>query len=113
MRPFFSRIPTKTYKDFHTFASHTEATEFLVHHDALCLIIKGREHILNAIKLRCPDSCGDIFTINLDRSVGKSWRCFIEGKKISVSPSIWRTEDCGAHFTLRNNNIYLYDKSRW
>lgn len=62
-----------------------------------------------ALVLRCPDGCGEILTINLDRRVGKAWRLYRTARGISLYPSVWRQTGCKSHFVLWENHIFWDD----
>ncbi len=106
---FFLSKPAKSYKGLYFFSSNDEALQFLQENDQLCLVRRGG---LRTLKMKCPDKCGDIITVNLDPKVGKSWRVLIKNDALSVSPSVWRMNACGAHFSIRNSKVYLFGKRK-
>lgn len=55
--------------------------------------------------IRCPDGCGDELSLNLDLRVGKAWRLYERGGRLSLYPSVWRTEGCQSHFIVWNSRI--------
>jgi hypothetical protein len=75
--------------------------------DAL-LIERGRPRWL---LLACPCGCGDEIPINLDARAGKAWRLYRHDRfGVSLYPSVWRDTDCGSHFIIWRNRIYLFGR---
>ena len=66
------------------------------------LVYRG---ILRSVIMACPDACGEIITLNLDRRSGKAWRIYGDPKRISIHPSVWRNSGCRAHFILWQGRI--------
>ena len=64
-----------------------------------------------SIVMACPDGCGEILPINLDRRVGKAWRTYESGQELTVYPSVWRDTGCRAHFIIWRNKILWADGS--
>ncbi len=58
--------------------------------------------------LKCPCSCNDVISLNLDQRAGQSWRIY-NGKddQLSLFPSIWRDSGCLSHFIIRNGHIVM------
>jgi hypothetical protein len=57
----------------------------------------------------CPDGCGDVLTINLDKRSGKAWRTDRRHGGLTVYPSVWRDSGCGAHFIVWRDQILWCD----
>lgn len=56
--------------------------------------------------LRCPCGCGERLGINLMGSCRPTWRIRVTTGRVTLSPSVWVSEDrCGSHFWIRNNRI--------
>jgi len=57
-----------------------------------------------AVKLKCPCGCGEAFVLNL---VGTRplWKARVSKKRLSISPSIWRTTGCKSHFWIISGRI--------
>lgn len=62
-----------------------------------------------ALVMMCPDGCGDVLTVNLDRRSGKAWRIDRRKDKLTVYPSVWRAEGCRAHFIIWRGRILWCD----
>jgi hypothetical protein len=63
--------------------------------------------------LRCPCGCGDDIPINLDRRAGPAWRLYKHPKSgLSLYPSVWRDTDCGSHFVIWRDRIFLFGRGR-
>jgi hypothetical protein len=58
-----------------------------------------------SLVLACPDGCGDILTINLDPRADAAWHCYDAQDDISLYPSIWREDGCGAHFIIWQGQV--------
>jgi hypothetical protein len=85
------------------------------HHDALgalssagdfACVTRGRPR---AVVMMCPDGCGEVLTVNLDARSGKAWRADMRRDELSLYPSVWRDDGCGAHFVVWSNNVYWCD----
>jgi len=59
--------------------------------------------------MNCPDGCGEVLRINLDRRAGKAWRLYRDETGISLYPSVWRDTGCRSHFILWSDGIYWND----
>jgi hypothetical protein len=58
------------------------------------------------IQLRCPCGCGEIILLNLSSSRRPTWRVRTTYLgRVTISPSIWRTEGCKSHFFIRDGKI--------
>jgi hypothetical protein len=53
-----------------------------------------------SVVMLCPDGCGDVITLNLDKRFGRAWGIYGDRKRLSMYPSIWRDNGCRAHFIL-------------
>lgn len=62
-----------------------------------------------SIVMLCPEGCGTVLTINLDRRTGKAWRMYRRDQRISVFPSYWRDDGCECHFIIWQNRILWCD----
>jgi Family of unknown function (DUF6527) len=62
-----------------------------------------------SITLACPDGCGEMLTVNLDRRSGPAWRFYRDADSISIFPSVWRTTGCKSHFIVWRSRIYWCD----
>lgn len=62
-----------------------------------------------SIVMACPDGCGEILPINLDRRVGKAWRTYETGQDLTIFPSVWRDTGCRAHFIVWRDKILWPD----
>jgi hypothetical protein len=59
-----------------------------------------------ALVIKCPDGCGDILLINLDRRSGKAWRLNrTADDKLSLYPSVAKQGGCESHFVVRRSEI--------
>jgi hypothetical protein len=58
------------------------------------------------LAFKCPCGCTQIIQLNLLKDADPRWKFKITvRKKISISPSIWRTTGCKSHFILRNSKV--------
>ena len=56
--------------------------------------------------LLCPCGCGDLIELNLSPPGPPLWRVErIDGQRITMHPSIWRTAGCRSHFWIRDGEI--------
>lgn len=87
------------------------------HHDALAAISSAGDFACvsrgapRAIVMKCPDGCGDTVTVNIDPRSGKAWRADLRDEKLSLYPSVWRDDGCGAHFIVWSNHVFWCDRS--
>lgn len=69
-----------------------------------------RRGVLRSLVLACPDGCGEVLTINLDRRAGPAWRFYTAGGgDFSLFPSVWRETGCESHFILWRSRVYWCD----
>jgi hypothetical protein len=54
----------------------------------------------------CPEGCGAIINLNLLPDDNPCWRLIVDDRgKPTLHPSVWRREECGAHFFMRSGQI--------
>jgi hypothetical protein len=54
----------------------------------------------------CPEGCGAVINLNLLPDDHPCWRLIVDDRgKPTLHPSVWRREDCGAHFFLRSGRV--------
>ncbi|MEO8153469.1 MAG: DUF6527 family protein [Rhizobacter sp.] len=84
-------------------------------HEANDLVAKPGEAVLvhrgvnRSVVMACPDGCGEMLTINLDRRSGPAWRFYQDAAAVSMYPSVWRTTGCKSHFIVWRSRIYCCD----
>ena len=58
------------------------------------------------VALLCPCGCGRVLQMNLLPDERPCWSVIQNADgTVTLSPSVWRTKDCGSHFWLRNGRI--------
>jgi hypothetical protein len=62
--------------------------------------------------MKCPDGCGEIVSVNLDRRSGPAWRLYKRRELWSLFPSVDKPAGCGSHFILSYGKIIWMD-SDW
>lgn len=87
-------------------ASQGEALARLSSPADIVLVERG---VPRSAVMRCPDGCGELLTINLDRRTGKAWRFYDRDNGVSLYPSVWRTTGCRSHFIIWEGGIYWND----
>lgn len=68
-----------------------------------------RRGVDRSLTMLCPDGCGETLTINLDRRAGPAWRLYVDGRAVSLFPSVWRHTGCCSHFIVWKSHIYWCD----
>lgn len=54
----------------------------------------------------CPCGCNNVIHLNLLKNANPCWKFNVTiKKKISISPSVWRTTGCKSHFIVENSKI--------
>jgi len=57
--------------------------------------------------MMCPCACGERLNVNLMRTADPNWTLSTRRGKVSLSPSIWVSDDkCGSHFWLIENGVF-------
>lgn len=84
----------------------SEAVPKLVVPGDYVVVVRG---VPRSIVMACPDGCGEILPINLDRRVGKAWRIYETGQDLTIFPSVWRDTGCRAHFIVWRDKILWPD----
>jgi hypothetical protein len=69
------------------------------------IVIRAQPRLL---VLRCPCGCDQDVAVNLDERAGRAWRMYQNTQGVTLFPSVWRDTDCGSHFIIWNNLIYLF-----
>lgn len=87
-------------------SSRTDADDFLEEPGDGVLVRRG---VLRSLVLACPDGCGDVLTVNLDKRAGPAWRIYRNRRGLSVYPSIWRESGCESHFIVWRSKILWCD----
>lgn len=66
-----------------------------------------------SVALLCPCGCSETIHLSLLSGDSPSWTLRLEGrfKLPTISPSIWRTKGCRAHFVLRQGEIVWFKSS--
>lgn len=88
--------------------------EVTQHHEALIGLEAAGDAVLirrgpvRALVLACPDGCGDVLTVNLDKRAGNAWRLYGDGNDLSLYPSVWRDGGCKSHFIIRRGRIWWF-----
>ncbi len=68
-------------------------------------IIGGKANLW-LLALKCPCGCHSLIQLNLLKDSNPCWSYKITAmKRISVSPSIWKTTGCKSHFFVRESKI--------
>jgi hypothetical protein len=93
--------------DFRGIVEHRhEADGLLTQAGAAVLVRRGVER---SFTMTCPDGCGEVLTVNLDRRSGPAWRFYLEEDSVSLYPSVWRHTGCESHFIVWRSRIYWCD----
>lgn len=85
---------------------HASAVSLLQNAGDVAIDVRGD---VRSIVMQCPDGCGDVITVNLDRRAGKAWRLDDRSGALTLYPSVWRGQGCRAHFILWRNSIIWCD----
>lgn len=89
-----------------TVGTRGEVSSHLQHAGDGVLVVRGDPRWLF---VRCPCGCGADIPINLDPRAGSAWRVYNDKRTgLSLYPSVWRDTDCGSHFIIWRNRIFLF-----
>jgi len=95
-----SRVPTvKRY---------SEAVGLLEKPGDTVIVTRG---VPRSVVMKCPEGCGDLITLNLDRRSGPAWRVYERRGRLTIFPSVWRANGCEAHFIVWNDRVIWCDAS--
>ncbi|WP_353001308.1 DUF6527 family protein [Mesorhizobium sp. M1295] len=75
-----------------------------------------RRGVPRSLVMLCPDGCGDTLSVNLDARAGKAWRVDVRKNQLTLYPSVWRDQGCGAHFIVWRDRLLWcdrYDPAPW
>lgn len=86
-----------------TVEHYAEAMGKLARAGDYVLVIRG---LPRSIVMSCPDGCGELIVVNLDRRSGPAWRYYNVDDRLSIYPSVWRESGCRAHFIVCRDRIY-------
>jgi len=98
------------YNVLGTASYHSEAVEWL-RAPGDCVIVE-RGGVTRQLVMKCPDGCGEIISVNLDRRSGPAWRLYHRRGKWSLFPSIDKPTGCESHFILSRGRI-IWSDSDW
>jgi hypothetical protein len=90
-----------------TVSSRADADAFLRRDGDAVLVKRGVDRLL---VFRCPDGCGEILPVNLDRRAGMAWSLYEKDGRCSLFPSVWRDTGCQSHFVVWANRVFLFGK---
>lgn len=76
------------------------------------LYVVGAAHAPWCVALACPCGCGELIQLSLLENDSPRWTLSVFKRQPTLSPSIWRTEGCEAHFFLRNG-VVIWVYSLW
>jgi hypothetical protein len=99
-----------TYNVLGSAPYHSEAVERL-RAPGDCVIVE-RGGVIRQLVMKCPDGCGEIISVNLDRRSGPAWRLYKRRGKWSLYPSIDKPTGCESHFILSYGKI-IWTDSDW
>lgn len=85
---------------------YSQAIELLDKPGDTVLVIRG---VPRSVIIKCPEGCGDLITLNVDKRSGPAWRLFDRRNRLTIYPSIWRANACEAHFIVWDNKIIWCD----
>ena len=72
-----------------------------------CVIV--HRSLARSVVMVCPDGCGSVLTINVDRRCGRAWDLYLRKEQLSIFPSYWRADGCLSHFIVWRNRILWCD----
>ena len=99
-----------TYNVLGTAAYHSEAVQRL-RAPGDCVIVE-RGGVTRQLVMKCPDGCGEVISVNLDRRSGPAWRLYKRRGMWSLFPSIDKPEGCASHFILSYGKV-IWTESDW
>ena len=68
--------------------------------------IVGQKDYKKWAVMKCPCGCGDILNLSLMRNIEPNWHLNIDNLgRLTLSPSIWKTDGCRSHFYLRQSKV--------
>jgi hypothetical protein len=97
----------KIYNILGTSERHSEAVERLKA-PGDCVIVE-RGGVTRLLVMKCPDGCGEVISVNLDRRSGPAWRLYRRRGIWSLYPSIDKPSGCESHFILSRGKIIWTD----
>ena len=78
--------------------------------DCVLVARDGRERQL---LIQCPDGCGEVLSINLDRRSGPAWHLYWRKGDYALFPSVDKPTGCRSHFILSRGRIIWCDWAKW
>jgi len=87
---------------------YSEALPLLRLPGDLVIVVRG---VPRSIVIQCPEGCGEVISLNLDRRAGPAWQRFERRGSLTIYPSVWRETGCEAHFIVWNNIILWCDRA--
>lgn len=70
------------------------------------VLIVGHENFPKWALLRCPCGCNEVLTLSLMGNYKPNWQFNLdEWHKVSLSPSVWKTDGCKSHFFIKHGKV--------
>ena len=64
---------------------------------------------MRQIVIQCPDGCGEVLSINVDRRSGPAWQLYKRRGSWTLYPSIDKPTGCESHFILSYGTVIWTD----
>lgn len=75
--------------------------------DRKTLYLVAEDGFLEHVSMVCPCGCGDIVHLNTLTDERPVWRVEEHpDRTVTIHPSIWRTNRCGAHYWVRRGRVF-------
>lgn len=70
------------------------------------VVVVGHPKLPKWAIMKCPCGCNEILTLSLMKKHSPSWEVKKDGyNRISLSPSVWKTDGCRSHFFIKKGKI--------
>lgn len=69
------------------------------------LYVVGSRELQKWAVFSCPCGCRDRITLYLGDQRRPSWKIHFDRAGVTLTPSVWQTRGCGAHFFVRDGRV--------
>lgn len=75
----------------------------LIRNNVIYIVEEGTE--AETLIFKCPCGCEAVIYLNLLKDTRPVWEYNFKRKRITITPSVWRTKGCKSHFIITRGEV--------